>query len=103
MGRAPLAARCRLFLAQIALQERRAGEALRLLMAIPADADGQTVGAELRAEIHYWRSVTLRELGDQAPAAAEAALARTILEALQAGLDVGDRAAFAGRPSIRRV
>jgi tetratricopeptide (TPR) repeat protein len=103
MGRPGLAARCRLFLAQIDLRQRRAAEALQTLSAIPPDDAMRTIGPELRAQVHYWRSVAAAGLGDPAGAQTDALAARKILEQIRATLPESSRASFAARPDIRRI
>jgi tetratricopeptide (TPR) repeat protein len=103
MERTALAARCRIFLAQIDLHQRRGADAIRTLDGVPPDDDMRTIGPELRAQVHYWRSVAVAMLGDRAAADTEAAAARKALDRLQAALSEPARARLASRRDLRRI
>jgi len=103
MARFALEARCRLFLAQIDLAQRRFDQALGALDGIPPDSAAQTIGPELRAQVHYWRSQALAGRGDRAGAQTELGMARQIVEKLRASLSEEERAGFSARPDIRRI
>jgi tetratricopeptide (TPR) repeat protein len=103
MERPALAALSRVFLAQIALREGRAADALRVLGEVPPDDATRTIGPELRAQVHYWRSVAHAAEGDRGAAAGAASEARTIVDRLRAELPDQRRAAFAARADIRRI
>jgi len=103
MGRHALAARCGLYLARIDIGRGRFAEALRTLDEVPADRDGTTIGRELRAQVHHWRAMALKGLGDAAAADAERAAARKWIAEIGAALPVADRAAFDARPDIATV
>jgi len=103
MERFPLEARCRLLLARIDMSQRRFDAALRALDAIPPDDAVRTIGAELRAQVHYWRAQALTGRGDVQGAQAELSIARKILEEMRGSLAETDRAGFAARPDIRRI
>jgi hypothetical protein len=70
---------------------------------IDADEEGRTIGAELRAQVHYLRSLALARLGNRAGADTEMGAARKILEGIRASLPEADRDGFAARPDIRRI
>jgi tetratricopeptide (TPR) repeat protein len=103
MGRIALEARARLFLARIDIDLKQYDAALRTLDGIPPDDPARTIGQELRAQTHYWRSRALTGRGEEAGAQAELAAARSLLEQLRARLAEADRARFAARPEIRRI
>jgi tetratricopeptide (TPR) repeat protein len=102
-GRLGLAARCRVFLARIALGQEQADAASRILNEVPADDDQQTVGPELRAQVHYWKAQALMARGNSGDAALEITAARKALEPVRQRLppDVAQR--FDGRVDIRRI
>jgi hypothetical protein len=103
MGRIALEARARLFLARIDIDRRRYDAALRTLDGIPPDDPARTIGQELRAQTHYWRSRALTGRGEEAAGQAEHAAARSLIEQLRARLAEPDRARFTARPEIRRI
>jgi tetratricopeptide (TPR) repeat protein len=103
MGRIALEARARLFLARIDIDLRRYDIALRMLDGIPPDDSARTIGHELRAQTHYWRSRALTGRGEEAGAQAERAAARSLVEQLRARLPEADRARFTARPEILRI
>ena len=103
MERPALAARCRVFLAEIAVRQQRPHEALMLLNLVPPDDDGRTIGPELRAHVHYWRGVALTATGDGAGARPDLANARRILNELASSLAEADRPTFLARPDVRRI
>jgi tetratricopeptide (TPR) repeat protein len=102
MGRLELEARCRLNLARISLNERRPAEAIAVLNEVPLD-DGRTLGPEILAELHYWRGRAMAERGDWSGAGSETAMARTLLQQLQASLPAAYRDRFAARSDIREM
>ena len=103
MARPSLVARCRLLLAQIAVRQRRAEEALAMLEQIPPDDEGRTIGPELRAELHYLRSVSLAAAGNRDGAKTELATARRFVEGMAAALAEKERSSFSTRADIRRI
>ncbi len=103
MGRVPLEARIRLFLAQANVTARRFDEALQFLKEIPPDEGSRTLGHELQAQAHYWPGQALAGRGDSRGAAAEFAEARKRLDALRSSLPEPDRARFTARPDIRTM
>jgi tetratricopeptide (TPR) repeat protein len=103
MERFPLEARCRLLLARIDIGRRQFDAALRMLGEIPADDEARTIGAELRAQVHYWRSVALIGRGTPRDAGTELGLARAIIDRIRNALPEGDRAGFAARPDVQRI
>jgi len=103
MGRFALEMQCRLYLARIAVLERNAQEALRLLDQVPADGE-RVLGQELQAMAHYWRSQALTLRGDQAGALAEKQVARQLVEAVASSLaDQAWRRGFLMRPDIHMI
>ena len=103
MGRLALEVRCRVHLARVYVSQRRFDEAISLLGEIPPDDDKRTLGPELRAQVHYWRSRVFAERGDRTGAQSEAALAQKVIQELQAWLPAHYRGRFALRPDIQRV
>jgi tetratricopeptide (TPR) repeat protein len=102
MGRLSVEARCRLQLARIDIGSRNYRQALETLAAIPPDDESRRLGAELRAQVLYWRSRALAALGDPA-AAADAEQARRLVTDLAARVPNDARARYLGRPDIRVV
>lgn len=99
MGRVALQARARVALAQVYVARRNASEALRVLNAFPADGE-RTIGREMEAQVHYWKSRGLRLAGQSDAADAEATKGRQLLEALRASLPARYRAGFSARAAI---
>jgi tetratricopeptide (TPR) repeat protein len=97
-----LEARCRVLLAQLELTRNRLDEAATHLRAIPPDANGRTIGAELRAEVHYWWSRIHAGRHDTARAAADAMSARALVEAIGQTLPSADHERFLRRTVIQR-
>lgn len=97
-----LEARCRVIQAQVELMRNGFDQAASFLNAIPPDADGRTIGAELRAEVHYWWSRIHAARGDASRAGAEANSARAAADAIAQTLPEADRHRFLRRPAIRR-
>ena len=102
MHRVALEARGRIFLARLHIDRRRFDDAVEVLTAI-RDVGQQTIGRELQAQAHYWRSVALAAQGMREAAQAEAGSARQLVEAIQAALPESDRARYATRPDIQRM
>jgi serine/threonine protein kinase/tetratricopeptide (TPR) repeat protein len=100
MGRFSLEQRSRVFLARIAVTERHFDDALRILDEIPPDDASRTIGRELRAQVHYWRSRALAGRGDRAGAATEASAARGLIEQLRAPFPERYRSLVLARPDI---
>ncbi|MBI3048671.1 MAG: protein kinase [Acidobacteria bacterium] len=103
MGRHSLEQQCRLYLARIAIANRNIDEGLRILNEIPADDPSRSLGRELRAQVHYWRSLALTARGDAVGADSEAGRARDLLDQLRASMPGQYSTAFLSRPDIRMV
>jgi len=103
MGRSLLEARCRVFAARIDVEAKRFSEALAALNAIPDDDAQQTIGQELRAQVHYWRGRALSGSGDVSGAQTENAAARRLIDAIRASLPEALRGAFDSRPDIQKI
>jgi tetratricopeptide (TPR) repeat protein len=103
MERFALEARCRLLLARIDLGQRQFDAALRTLDAIPPDDDMRTIGAELRAQVHYWRAQALMGGGAAAAAQAEIGLARKMIDGIREALPEAYRPGFLARPEVQRI
>ena len=103
MERFPLEARCRLLLARIEMSQRQFDAALRTLDAIPPDDDVRTIGAELRAQVHYWRGQALIGRGALPDAQAELGIARKIIGTMRDALPETYRAGFAARRDVQRI
>jgi tetratricopeptide (TPR) repeat protein len=102
MGRPHLESQCRVHEARIHFGERRYADAVAALKDVPMDGE-QSVGPELRAHVHHWRSRALGARGDAAQAESEGALARKAARELQASLPAPYRARFESRPDIRAI
>jgi tetratricopeptide (TPR) repeat protein len=102
-GRLGLAARCRVFLARIALGQQQADEAIRILNEVPADVEDRTIGPELRAQVLYWKAQALTALGRPAEAENEIGAARGALETIRRRLPPDAVPRFDARVDIRRV
>jgi tetratricopeptide (TPR) repeat protein len=102
-GRLGLAARCRVFLARIALRQEQADEAIRLLNAVPADQEDQTIGPELRAQVHYWKAQAMMAQARTADAEQELTAARRALAPVRTRLPPDAVQQFDSRADIRRV
>jgi hypothetical protein len=103
MGHSPLEAFCRVQLARIALSERKFEDGLAALRAIPTDSDERTIGAELRAHVHYWQMQALDGQGDRAGAQRERQAARQSLDSLRSSLPAQYRSPFSRRPDIQKI
>jgi tetratricopeptide (TPR) repeat protein len=103
VGRLPLEAFCRVLLARIDIAERKFDDALRMLQPIPPDDAERTIGAELRAQVHYWQMQALTGRGDNAKAQVEVQAARRAIETLRSSLSTSYRTTFTNRPDIRRI
>jgi tetratricopeptide (TPR) repeat protein len=101
MERIGVEARCRLLLARIAIRQQRFAEALRTLDAIPPDDGTRTIGAELRAQVHYWRGLARARSGDAPGGRTEIETARKLVDGVRGSLTETDRADFVARPDIR--
>jgi tetratricopeptide (TPR) repeat protein len=101
LGHLSLEARSRLFLARIDILDRRFADAVQLLGGIPADDGQRTIGRELGAQVHYWRSVALAGVGDMAGADRERVAAQQLVAAIQETIAEPLKAGFAARPDIR--
>jgi tetratricopeptide (TPR) repeat protein len=91
--------KCRLDQARLEFGQRRYAEALESLEGIPAGS--VTLGPELQAQVHFWRSRALAARGDKAAAELQAAAARKIVTQVQGALPERYRDRFASRVSIR--
>ncbi|MBI4486289.1 MAG: protein kinase, partial [Acidobacteria bacterium] len=100
MGRVSLEQRSRVYLARIAVTERNFDEAVRILNEIPPDDASRTIGRELRAQVHYWRSRALAGRGDREGAANDAGAARGLIEQFRASLPERYRDLVVARPDI---
>jgi predicted negative regulator of RcsB-dependent stress response len=98
-GPASLEARCHISLARIDVGERKFQDALTTLKA-PA-LDGKTLGPELQAQLHYWRSRALDGHGDRAGVQSEENIARKLIQEIEASLPSQYRDTFSSRPDIR--
>ena len=103
MERFPLEARCGLLLARIDILQGRFDAALRTLDDIPADDEIRTIGAELRAQVHFWRGQALIGRGAGRDAEIELGRARTIIDGIRGALPEANRAGFAARPDVQRI
>ena len=101
MGRLALEVRCRVHLARVYVGQRRFDDAISILGEIPQDDDKRTLGPELRAQVHYWRSRALIGRGDRAGGQSEANIARKLIENLRSSLPEQYRNAFASRSDVR--
>ncbi|HEY6362926.1 MAG TPA: protein kinase [Vicinamibacterales bacterium] len=102
MGRVVLEVRGRVFLARLHVGNRRFDDAVRLLAAVPPDAE-QAIGRELQAQARYWRGLALAGLGNTDAARSEVDRARTLVEEIRASLSEPDRGRYAARPDIRQI
>jgi tetratricopeptide (TPR) repeat protein len=102
MGRLSTEALCRIQQARLDLTRGRSAEALAGLGEIPLGG-AHTVGKELEAFIHYWRSRALAARGDADRADSEAATARGLVLEIQASLPSLYQGTFVARPDIRRI
>lgn len=83
--------------------QRRIEEALSALEEIGPDSAERTLGAELQAQVHYWRGQALAARGDRAGAQSEESTARALLEALRRSIPEPYHQRFASRPDIRLI
>jgi hypothetical protein len=102
IGRPHLESQCRVHEARIQFNERRYADAVAVLKEIPMDGE-QSVGLELRASVHHWRSRALSASGNAAQAESEGVLARKLARDLQASLPLLYRDRFESRPDIRAI
>ena len=102
MGRLYLEAQCRLQQARLYLSRRQPADALATVNEIPLDGE-RTVGKEMQAQAHYWRSRAMRASGNRSGAEAEAAEARNLVNELQTSLPPPSRDRFAARAQIRQM
>ena len=103
MERFALEARCRILLARIAIRQRQFAEAVRALDAVPPDDNMRTIGAELRAQVHYWRGQALAASAGEAAGRADLDVARKLLGDMRGSLTEMDRSGFTARPDIRPI
>ncbi len=103
MGHISLEARCRLYLARVALLEGKASEALTELQMVPADDGEQAIERELRAHVRYWAGQVLKARGDDQSAASEHEAALEIVETLAMRLPESRREAFRKRPDLVNI
>jgi tetratricopeptide (TPR) repeat protein len=102
MGRLYTEALCRLDGARLHLAGGRTSEALAAVDGIPL-AGERTVGLELQARAHYWRSRALAAHGERDKAHTEAEQARQRIGEVEAALPVSSRGPFRARPGIREM
>jgi tetratricopeptide (TPR) repeat protein len=102
MGRLAVEALCRIQEARLRLSMRQGAEALATLSEIPIGA-GQTVGKEVQAQIHYWRSRALSARGERRDAEADSARARTLIQELQVSVPPAYRDGFSARAVVRQL
>jgi tetratricopeptide (TPR) repeat protein len=102
MGRKLLEVRCRVLLARLLVEAASYRDALAALDAIPADDGAFTIGAELRAQVHYWRKRSFAGLQDARAARTEDELTRKSIDATRQMVPEQFRGAFDTRPDIRR-
>ena len=100
MGRLSVEVECRVDAARIDVHLRQYAGATALLNEISL-GDDRTIGPELEAQVHYWRSRALGGRGDRSGADREATQARKLIENLRASLPLEYRDRFAARPDIR--
>ncbi|MBI4266574.1 MAG: protein kinase [Acidobacteria bacterium] len=98
-----LEARSRVLLARVLVRQRQFDQALATLNETPPESGSQTLGPELRAQVHRWRGEALLGGGDRAAAAAELETARQLVAQLQASLPTEYRDGFASRRDIREI
>ncbi|HLG55660.1 MAG TPA: protein kinase [Vicinamibacterales bacterium] len=103
LGQLALQTRCRLLMVEIDVVQSRFDQADEALKAIPPDTDGRSIGPELRAEVHYWRSRIQAGRGDAASARSEAAAAKALIDTIRRGLPESYRESFGARPSVGRL
>jgi tetratricopeptide (TPR) repeat protein len=102
MGRPYLETRCRLNLARLDISQHRYADAVAALQTIPSDGE-RSIGLELQAQVNYWRGLALAGQRDQAAAASQDTLARTLMERLKNSLASSYRHGFTSRSDIRPV
>jgi len=98
-----LEARSHLLLAQAEVLRGRLAEAAEELEAIPSDDAAQTIGPELRAEVHLVWSRLYAARGDAEAAARSMAAARDLIGAIQGRLSTTYRGTFSQRQVVHRV
>jgi predicted negative regulator of RcsB-dependent stress response len=102
IGHLSLQARGRVFLAEIEASRGRFAAALEQLAQVPADSDSGTIERELRARVSYWSA--LAKQGSGAPgAAADAAAAEKVIQAIADRLEPARRPAFFARATVREA
>jgi hypothetical protein len=102
MERFPIEARCRILLARIALRQKNYAEALRSLDAIAPDDGVRSIGAELRAQVLFWRAEALAG-GKPNTQGADREAARKLLEGVRGALTETDKRTFTARPDINPI
>jgi serine/threonine protein kinase/tetratricopeptide (TPR) repeat protein len=95
-----LEARCRIYLARIYAAEHRFEEAINALKPL-AVIENLTLGSELQALVHYWRSRAMEGIGDRAGAQSEESMARKLIREIRLSLPEQYRQGFVSRPDIR--
>jgi tetratricopeptide (TPR) repeat protein len=98
-----LEARGHLLLAQAADARGRLTEAERALDLIPADDGEQTIGHELRAEVHLMRARLQRARGEADAAARSTEAARALIREMRNKLPESDRALFSARELVQMI
>ena len=98
-----LEAKGRMLLAQTELARGRLTEAATELDAIPSDDNAQTIGPELRAEVHLVRARLQSARGEADAAAQSTEAARTLIQEMQNRLPESSRALFSVRQLAQMV
>ena len=98
-----LEARGHLLLAEAEVARGRLMEAMAELNAIPSDDDTQTIGPELRAEVHLAWGRLHTALGDVGAAARSTEAARTLIREMQNRLPASYSGLFSARQLTQRV
>jgi tetratricopeptide (TPR) repeat protein len=102
MGRLFSEALCRLQQARAYFSRQQHAEAMATLNEVPLEGE-RTVGKEVQAHVHYWRSRVMAARGDPKTAEVEAAQARKLVMEIQASLPASYLNGFAARAGIRQV
>jgi tetratricopeptide (TPR) repeat protein len=103
LGNRAIEARGHLLLAQSDVARGRLTEAADALDAIPADDAAQTIGPELRAEVHLVWARLHTARGDADAAARSMDAARVLIRAMQERLPATYRGTFSARQFVQRV
>jgi tetratricopeptide (TPR) repeat protein len=99
---AALEARVRVFLARLDIDAGRFNDALRRLGDLPADGT-RALGPELRAQVHYWRSLAMSRRGDGPGAAKETAMVQQSTSELRRLVTDAHWPRVLSRPEIRLI